>query len=102
MGTHREKTYTILYIEHRAGKAARLASWRKMTRRASFVGDGGLRVFPMRAHFPWNETLDSLSTLTSYVLHLPSRVKSRTASRGQWGMGTQFTKNLIICVKTFA
>jgi hypothetical protein len=31
----REKTYTI-YIEHRAGKAARLASWRKMTQPGVF------------------------------------------------------------------
>ncbi len=76
-----------IYIEHRAGKAARLASWRKMTQMASFVGDGNFRVFPMRAHFPWNETLDSLSTLTSYVLHLPSQVKSpEQPARGQWGI----------------
>jgi hypothetical protein len=34
----------------------------------------------VRAHFPWIEILDSLSTL------LPSRVKSRTAGMGLWGM----------------
>jgi hypothetical protein len=41
------------------------------------------RVFPMRAHSPRNETLDSLSTLTSQY-SISSRVKSRTAGRGQW------------------
>ncbi len=40
----------------------------------------------MPAHFPRNETLDSLSTLTSYVLHRLSRVKSGTAGRGHWFM----------------
>ncbi len=40
----------------------------------------------MRAHFPRNETLDSLRSLSSSVLNLLSRVKSRTADRGQWGM----------------
>jgi hypothetical protein len=39
-------------------------------------------VFPMRAHFPQNETLDSLST--KYSIY--RRVKAHTAGRGQWGM----------------
>jgi hypothetical protein len=77
-----------IYIEHCTGPARRPA-WLakgKCPSRASFVGDGGFIQFPMCAHFPRNETLDSLSTLTSCVLHLRSRVKSRTAGRGQWGM----------------
>ncbi len=50
----------------------------------------------MRAHFPRNETLDSLSTLSSQVLNLRSRVKSRTAGRGQWGTGTgMHTKHIL-------
>jgi hypothetical protein len=53
-------------IEHRAGKAARLTSWRKMTQPGEFfVGDGSFRGCPMGAHFPRNETLDSFSTLSS-------------------------------------
>jgi hypothetical protein len=46
-----------IYIEHWAGKTALLASWRKMTVRANFVGDGSFRGCRMRAHFPQNETL---------------------------------------------
>ncbi len=55
-----------IFIEHRAGKARRPA-WLAGGKcsQASFVGDGIVRVFPMRARFPRNETLDSLSTLTS-------------------------------------
>ncbi len=41
----------------------------------------------MRAHFHRNKTLDSLGTLSMQVLNLLSRVKTRTAGRGQWGMG---------------
>jgi hypothetical protein len=33
---HREKTYTIHTVEHQASKAARLASWRKMTQPDKF------------------------------------------------------------------
>jgi hypothetical protein len=33
----REKKNIYIYIEHRAGKAAGLASWRKMTQPASFL-----------------------------------------------------------------
>ncbi len=49
----REKKYTVHTVEHWAGKAARLASWRKMTQpgKFCFVGDGIFRVFPVRAHF---------------------------------------------------
>jgi hypothetical protein len=70
---HREKTYTVHTVEHRAGKAARLASWRKMTQRASFVGDGIFRVFPVHAHliFPgmkhWKAYI--VSTLTTVTTH---------------------------------
>ncbi len=62
-------------IEHWAGKAARLAGWVLLVMVS-------LESFP----FPRNETLESLSTLTSWILHPPSRVKSRAAGRGQWGM----------------
>ncbi len=41
-----------IYIEHRAGKAPRLASWRKMTQPASFVGDVSFRGCPVCAHLP--------------------------------------------------
>ncbi len=81
--TQRKDMYNVHRTPGRQGSI--LASWRKMTQPASFVGDGSFRVFPMRAH-PRNETLDGLSTLTSQVLHLLSQVKSRTAGRGQWGM----------------
>jgi hypothetical protein len=60
LGSGPEKKYSI---EHRTGKAARLASRRKIPQSDEFVGDGCFRVFPMCAHFPRNETLDSLSTL---------------------------------------
>jgi hypothetical protein len=46
----------------------------------------GIFVECVRAHFPRNKTLDSLSILSSQVLNLMSGVKSRTAGRGQWGM----------------
>ncbi len=42
-----------------------LASWRKMTQPGEFFGDDSFRGCPVRAHFPRNETLDSLSTLSS-------------------------------------
>ncbi len=41
-----EKRYSM---EHRAGKAARLASWRKMTQLGEFVGDGSFRGWTVRA-----------------------------------------------------
>ncbi len=42
------------------------ASWKKWPRsRESFVVDGNFTGCPLRAHFPRNETLDSLSTLSS-------------------------------------
>ncbi len=78
-----EKRYII---EHRVDKAARLASWRKMTQPGEFCCDGSFGGSPVRAHFPRNETLDSLSTLSSLVLNLTSRVKWRTEGRRQWWM----------------
>jgi hypothetical protein len=81
---------------HRAGKAARLASWRKMTQPGELCWRWYLwSVFPCvrTAHFSRNETMDSLSTLTAYVLHPPSRVKSQTVGRGQWGMVQMTSKN---------
>ena len=47
---HRLAQRKDIYIEHRAGKAARLASLRKVTQPSSFVGDGCFRVFPMHAY----------------------------------------------------
>jgi hypothetical protein len=65
-----------IYIENRAGKAASLASWKKLPSQASYVGDGSFRVFPVRAHFPRNETLEASWVEYTYIVSTPSTVTS--------------------------